>query len=384
MKIGILTYTKEYKNLGTNMQCYCTLKAVQAAYPQADVELIDYSAAAPSVAPYLSQVSLRSLTNDVCRIRKYNAFFKEHLVFSRESLVTPDVSQALDFVKRQRYDAIYVGSDTVLEMKGSGKDCLTPYWLDSTIPGVKMFAAASSHNITADALSSRQKCLMARALDTFSLMGVRDHATFRLLSQFAGSEDKRLELIPDPTFTYDIDYSHIEHYFAKRKLRLKAPVVCLHLLRDSQWAPALADRFRKAGYLVASLRPAHYADILFTDLSPFEQLGLYSRFSLVITHRFHDAIFCLKNLTPVIAFPEHVSDVTAHGESKIATLLKAFGADTTNYIPNKETLTADHLFERHAAAISHFAENRDRIQSVLLAHRARYTDFIQRSAGLVQ
>jgi hypothetical protein len=317
-------------------------------------------------------------------MRKYNAFFKEHLTFSKDSLVTPDTAQALDFIKRQRYDAIYVGSDTVLEMKASRSDSLTPYWLDSTIPGVKVFAAASAHNITADVLSARQKYLIERALDTFSLLGVRDHATFRLLSRFTGTADRRLELIPDPTFTYDIDYSWIDRYFARRKLRLDAPVVCLHLLRDSAWAPALADRFRKAGYLVASLRPARYADILFTDLSPFEQLGLYKRFSLVLTHRFHDAIFCLKNLTPVIAFPEHVSDVTSHGESKIATLLKSFDADGTSYIANKDHLTAEYLFERHAAAISHFASNRDRIQSVLEANKAQYADFIRRSTAFVQ
>ena len=41
-KIGILTYLREYANLGTNMQGYCTQEALRKAYPDARVELIDY------------------------------------------------------------------------------------------------------------------------------------------------------------------------------------------------------------------------------------------------------------------------------------------------------------------------------------------------------
>src|SRR6185369_2148114 len=132
-------------------------------------------------------------------------------------------------------------------------------------------------------------------------------------------------------------------YLDRRRMRLSSPLVCLHLLRSSTWAPALANLFRKAGYLVASLRPASYADLIFTDLSPFEQLGLYKHFALVITHRFHDTIFSLKNLTPVLSFPEHATDITPHGESKIATLLKSFGVKETSYIGDRRALCAEGL-----------------------------------------
>lgn len=383
MKIGILTYTREHANLGTVMQCYSTLKAVQRAYPDARVELIDYSARAPSRRPYLSNASFRSVKNDCIRILKYGRFFREQLTFSKDTLTSTSVDRAFDFIRRQRYDAIYVGSDTVLELKDAKADALTPYWLPGSIPSIKFLAAASSHNVTIEALSAQQKNLIERALDSFTLLGVRDDATFRLLSKFTGRADKRLQIVPDPTFTYDIDYSYIEQYFAKKKLQLRAPLVCLHLLRSSAWAPVLANAFRKAGYVVASLRPAYYADIIFTDLSPFEQMGVYRYFSLVITHRFHDTIFCLKNLTPVIAFPEHDSDITPEGESKIATLLNAFEAAGTNYISNATMLTAEDLFERHPAAIEHFIKNRAGIKARLLELHNAYTAFIQRSRVLV-
>ena len=384
MKIGILTYTREYANLGTNMQSYCTLKAVQAAYPSARVELVDYLAAPPSRRPYCSGVSLRSVRNDCIRQLKYNRFFKNELTFSNDRLVTRSVSRALEFIKRQGYDAIYVGSDTVLELKGAKNDRLTPYWLDSTIPGTKFLAAASAHSLTVESLSGRQRYLIERAVDGFALLGVRDDATFRLLAGFARPADRRLEIVPDPTFTYDIDYSHVAQYLAARNLHLPERLVCFHLLRDSTWARALADGFRRKGYVVASLRPARYADILFTDLSPFEQMGLYRYFSLVITHRFHDTIFCLKNLTPVIAFPEFGGDVTSQGESKLGTLMKAFGLESPNYIQNREMLTAEYLLANQDAAIAHFSERRTGIQARLVEESRRYKEFIQRSRAVIQ
>jgi hypothetical protein len=225
---------------------------------------------------------------------------------------------------------------------------------------------------------------MQQSVDAFALLGVRDDASFRLLSQYVSPGDQRLQMVPDPTFTYEIDYGYIDNYMAENNLHFAGPMVCLHLLRDSKWAADLAASFRKAGYVVASLRPARYADVIFTDLSPFEQMGLYKYFSLVITHRFHDTIFCLKNLTPVIAFPPSMSDVTVHAESKIASLLRAFGVETKSYIPNKEGITAESLFDHYPSAISHFDETRPLIRSILRKEDEKYKEFIQHSKLLVR
>lgn len=271
LKIGILTYTREYANLGTNMQAYCTFQAIRREYPDSQVELINYCSATPRRRPYLSNASLRSIRLDYRRFRKYDEFFKRNLQFSSEALTTTSTVKAADFIKRQRYDAIYVGSDTVLEVKPDCRDDLTPYWLDSEIPSTKILASASSFNVTFEALSTRQRDLMQRSIEAFSLLGVRDDATVRLLSRFTMPGDPRLKLVPDPTFTYEIDYSHIERYMKMNRPCFPRPLVCLHLLRDSYWAADLATAFRRAGYIVASLRPARYADVIFTDLSPFEQ-----------------------------------------------------------------------------------------------------------------
>jgi len=382
-KIGVLTYTKEYANIGTNMQSYSTLKAVQKVCPHDRVELIDYSGWKPAMRPYLSQVSLRSLWNDLVRIIKYKKFFKHHLVFSSDSLISADLGRSIDFIRKQNYDAIFVGSDTLLELKRAHKDEFTAYWLDSTIHAKKFLLAASALNVTVESLSEKQKEAMQKTVDDFSLLGVRDDVTYRLISNFIKPGDKRLTKIPDPTFTHEIDYSYIENYFRKKELKFDKPIVCLHLLRDTAWAAELAGHFRDAGYLIASLRPAYYADMIFTDLSPFEHVGLYKYFDLVITHRFHDAIFCFKNLTPVIAFAEHVADVTTHGESKNLSLFRSFNVDNLNYIENKTNITASYLFSIYREAISNFKKNEVFIKIQLVKNNESYMLFLNEAVKLI-
>jgi len=375
-KIGVLTYTREYANIGTNMQSYCTLKAVQRAYPDDRVELVNYSGWKPAMRPYLSQVSLKSLWYDLVRILKYKKFFREELVFGKESLISDDLQKSLAFIRDQNYDAIYVGSDTLLELTRAHKDELTAYWLDDTIPSKKFLLAASALNVTFEGITEKQKAAMQKTVDDYRLLGVRDAVTHRLIASFTKPGDNRLSTIPDPTFAYDIDHSYVEKYFEKKKLKINKPMVCLHLLRDTTWATELADMFRKEDYIVASLRPARYADIIFTDLSPFEHVGLYKYFELVITHRFHDSIFCIKNLTPVIVFPERIHDVTAHGESKNATLFKSFNIDKLNYIPNKNTITAEYLVSIYKDAIKSFKDNEEFIKKRLKKNREEYEGFI--------
>jgi hypothetical protein len=378
-KIGVLTYIKEYSNLGTNMQSYCTLKAIQKAYPDARVEIINYSAWKPSRKPYLSNISLHSLKNDFIRMNKYNRFFDEQLTFSKTQLVSSNIFESIEFVRKQNYDAIYVGSDTVLELRGANKDELTVYWLDKTIDCKKYLLAASSLNVVYDALSEKQKSKIQETIDGFSLLGVRDDATYRLLSFFTSKADKRLQIIPDPTFTYEIDYGYIEQYIKKRKLIFKKPLVCLHLTRDTKWGSDLSRYFKQEGFIIASLRPAYYADIIFTDLSPFEQIGIYKYFSLVITHRFHDAIFCLKNYTPVIVYPENVTDITSYGENKNLTLLKSFHVDKTNYIENKYRVSARDVIDIYPEAIRNIKNNREFIKATLINLKEKYESFINES-----
>lgn len=383
LKIGILTYIKEYANIGTNMQAYCTFMAIKAQFPDDHVEIIDYSAWNPEKRPSFYNMTIRTLLNDLTRIRKYEDFFRDDFVFSRERLVSSDCRKSIDFIKKQKYDAIFVGSDTLLELRGAEPDELNAYWLDETVKGAKFLISASSHNLTYEKLSAVQKEKIRRTIAGYSLLGVRDEATLRLLTHFTEPGEARLDIIPDPTFTYEIDYSYIEKYLSVNRISFNKPVVCFHLTREIKWATEVAELFRKEGYLVVSLRPAWYADMVLNDLSPFEQLGLYRYFDLVITHRFHDSIFSLKNLTPVIVFPEHVSDVTSYGENKNLTLFKSFGLED-NYIGSREELNPRVIFNMHRHTIDLVRGKRDLILTRLAYNKSRYEKFLKRAFGMLE
>jgi polysaccharide pyruvyl transferase WcaK-like protein len=119
-----------------------------------------------------------------------------------------------------------------------------------------------------------------------------------------------------------------------------------------------------------------------TDLSPFEQIGIYKYFALVITVRFHDSIFCFKNFTPVIVFPENVTDVTVYGESKYKTLFKSFKLEKTNYIENKDNITARNLFDMHREAITNYKKNLDFIKTTLMENKEKYESFVHKSRAI--
>jgi Polysaccharide pyruvyl transferase len=382
-KIGILTYIKEYANHGTNMQSYSTLKAVQKTYPNARVELINYSGWKSPMKPYLSNMTFSTLLKDIVRIYKYNKFFRNDLVLSSDHLISSNLSESLDFIKNQNYDAIYVGADTLLELKRARKNELTAYWLDNSIKTNKFLLAASCNSLIYEDLTNVQKAKIQSTIDDFGLLGVRDEPTLRLLSNFIKPGDNRLKLIPDPTFSFEIDYSYAEKYIKKNRLITDKPIVCLHLVRHTLWAKELADRFRISGYLVASFRPAHYADIILSDLSAFEQAGIYKYFKLVITHRFHDSIFSLKNLTPVIFFPELETDITIFNESKTLTLFKDFKIEMTNYIHNRNSITAKSLFDMHMSATNNFKERESDIRRVLVQNKENYESYLNTTMHMI-
>jgi hypothetical protein len=108
-------------------------------------------------------------------------------------------------------------------------------------------------------------------------------------------------------------------------------------------------------------------------------MGIYRRFACLITHRFHDTVFCFKNRTPVIVFPEHATDVTVHGESRIHTLLKSFGVTMPAGIGNGQSISAGYLFDIHRDVIAEFRASRDRIDAVLKRNSAEYEAFVAES-----
>ena len=305
MKIGLLTYYGDL-NCGTNMQAYATLQALKKEYPSDEVEIIPFHGFKPSIRPYKT-FSPKNLINDIRRIRKYSKFVKEHLQVKNDVIIK-DVEAALEYINSHKYDVIYVGADTLLELDRVSDNCISAYWLKDV-----------------NAMTEKQKADLKIAAGQFAYVGVRDRVTMALFERLLG-DDKKIEYIPDPTFTYHIDYSYIDAYLRKKNVVIPEKSVFVQFYGDDYWLDDVAKDLKKRGYTMITNRGIWWSDIVLIDMSPLEQVGLYKYVSFVITHRFHDGVFCMKNHTPALIYVKSGKEfMTEYGESKHVSLLKDFG-----------------------------------------------------------
>lgn len=191
-------------------------------------------------------------------------------------------------------------------------------------------------------------------------------------------------MIPDPTFYLKIDYKEADAY-AKRKgiLDCKKPIVCFHFRTKEKFESELAKIYHDAGYLIASLRPTPFCDILLKDLSPMEFAGIFKYFKVTITHRFHDSVFNIKNLTPVVVYPPSQSYINENGDSKQKSLMDTFGIQDYCYIDNPDLLTPQQIKTKADGAIKAFEERKDNLVKLLGDYHDVFENYVKRTANLI-
>lgn len=322
MKIGLLTYYGDL-NCGTNMQALATFQAIKIVYPKDDVEIIPFHGFRARVMPYKT-FSIKLMWDDVKRFKKYRDFKKNQLMVTHD-VVIQNVEEALRYIAARQYDVIYVGADTLLELDKLAPDYdgISAYWLKN-IKAKKVLIAASSKNVTYEKLTAKQQADLKTAANQFSYIGVRDRATVALFENLV-SEGKKIEYIPDPTFTYDIDYSYINAYLRKKGVQIPDKSVFVQFYGDDYWLADVAKDLKRRGYTLVTNRGVSWSDIVLIDMSPLEQVSLYRYVNFVITHRFHDGVFCMKNHTPALIYVKSAKMMMTGGESKHVSLLKDFG-----------------------------------------------------------
>ncbi len=307
-------------------------------FPTDEVEVVPlHGFTPPGKHPYLHQCTCRTLCNDLVRMKKYRTFLKADLGVVKDHVIK-NVDKALNFIADRKYDALFVGADTLLELdRIEDKDNLSLYWLSPDIKAKKFMIAASVKNVEYVSLSSSQIEKMSTTLADFSGYAVRDITSFKLLENFLPSS--AIELLADPTFGLDVDYQYVETYISKRKLKILPKSILFHTNKEDRWVEAEVRRLKLEGYKIYSLRPASWADDVLNDMSPLEQLGIYRYFDCVVTHRFHDAIFCLKNKTPMLLYSPNGFLVGKDGSSKFTDLLNMFGLYESNYLSSFDHLS---------------------------------------------
>lgn len=341
MKIGILTYFWA-QNPGTYLQAYSTYRIVKEYYPKDDVEIINVRSRRVYFRP--TKRSLLSLEILLKLLKRFYSYKKgiQLMNLSKGGVIGLDPRPALEYINKQNYDIIFVGSDTIYQLNSwyTEHDILSVYFLEG-INSKKIMLAASSGSTSLENFSQNMKKAAKICLNDFAKLGIRDKNTFDLFSELKGNK-KNMEIISDPTYTYPINIGIAKDVLLKNNFDFNAKSVILNLPKNFKFLGETIEFFKKLGWKIVTFNYTNYADYcLFVN--PEEWAGIPYYVDLVITDRFHGSLFALRNNTPVIGIDCNPKRVTVNNSSKIKRLFEDYEI-LNNYINTLNGIScADYL-----------------------------------------
>lgn len=330
MKILVITFSRGL-NPGTFMQAYGVRTGLLKIFPNAEINYLSFpdfkwDKGKRGKKDFIGHVLLQKAFA-AYRLLKYRKL--EQQVFSYTptiDLFDYDIDKAKSILRK--YDLVVVGSDTILEKVTGGSQQLGLNWGSSELcnaPHVFFAASASPANF------ANNKSLLERLkliADKFIYIGLRDGLTVDLFTNKM-RVNQPVHKQPDPSYYLDInDFQLPEHYI--RKLKGKK-IAFYNFSPNFPYRKELADLIRGKGYTVISSVYNPYADIKIDTIGPKEWAGIFRYCDIVITERFHDSLFALRNCKPVIAVDWEKNRFSANGDSKTLRILKDYGLEENHF-----------------------------------------------------
>lgn len=341
MKILIITYSREV-NPGTFLQAYGVQLAMKQLFPDAHIDLLKHSrvySTAKNKKPQHSRKNLTWLKSKVLAIPrriKYDLLYSSNFNFTSLEFDLFNYDQNAFKEMAEQYDFIVVGSDTILiNLRKNGNYGLM--WLLGVNANKILFAAsAAPANYE---LSESETAMLYKSFSSFKFLGVRDSQTYDLLSQKIGLNE-RVSLMFDPTFLIPLDLfnlkwplkTQLNHIHRTKKIAL------VNFGDDYDGKEKISMHLRKEGYYVVSTLYNSWANKNLMSLSPFEWAGLFKHIDIVITERFHDSVFSLRNTKPVIAIDWKQNRIALNGKSKTHDLLERYDLGQFHFTSTEDSL----------------------------------------------
>jgi hypothetical protein len=380
-KIGILTYFWS-ANHGTFLQAYSTLRAFQQRFPDCRVELVNLRHRRIFFRPNRRDVDPSIFLAHWRRHFIFKRCRQQNLVLSPSGIITTDYDEATAFLEAQHYDLIVVGADVVLEAfpQYFGKGQPSIYWLPPKLKCRKVVCAASCGTLTYESINERLRKKMEESIQAFDLVGVRSDLTYTLAENLGLKGDPRLQFVPDPAFTFDIDPAPGEALLKRLRIDTSRPTMAFSLGNRPD-CNAIIDHYKAKGIQTVSFESPVPADHWLWAISPFEWAGIHRHFVFEVTDRFHGTLFCLRNGTPLLAIDRH-GQFDESGQSKKLSLLRKFGLDKTCHFNIERQGGTDAAIQAiDAAMASPF--DKERVQQQVEQFRQIYKAFLDRVAGLL-
>lgn len=324
MKILIITFTKGI-NPGTFMQALGVKTAFQKAFPNATIHFLDFpdfkrnNGIQTFTKRSLSTLFLQKLYAAI-RLIAYNKAYKR--TFTLTPFQTDLFNYQPDIVnKLSEYDIISVGSDTILE-EACINDNIGINWLPfPNLKAKKIFFAASASPANFS-LTAQQKEILTSSISNLKYIGIRDNLTTNYLTNQLNINVASINKQPDPTFYLDVNTFTLPKRYAKRLTGKKIALYNFNI--NFPYRKELAHLLKKKGYTLVSTFYNPYVDIQVATVDAFGWAGLFKHCHLIVTERFHDSVFGLRNCKPVIAIDWEKKRFANKGDSKTFRILEDY------------------------------------------------------------
>lgn len=318
MKILIITFTGGV-NPGTFMQALGVQTALKKIYPQANIKYLSFSDF--KRGKLMVHGKRDSLWHTflqkgyaVYRLMKYRNLRKKCFKFTQNVDLFEYSNTSVEWIRK--YDLVVIGSDTILEQAYNESGNIGLNWMPLDVPKIYFAVSASPANFVPN------KDLKSVA-EKAKFIGLRDNLTIRFFKEQLHISADRLVKQPDPSYFLDIEQFQLNERL-KSRIKSGEKHVLYNFNSNFPYRKELANKLRDLGYKVVSTAYNPYADICFDTVDAYEWAGVFPLMDLVVTERFHDSVFALRNCKPVIAIDWEKNRFASEGDSKTYRILEDY------------------------------------------------------------
>lgn len=324
MKILIITFTSG-NNPGTFMQGLGVQTAMKRLYPTAQIDFLKFPDFKVNLGVRDKKAKLwqtfRQKAASAYRLLKYNKLRKKMMCF------TPTID-LFNYTKEdeaiiRQYDLIVIGSDTILEEAYGKEGRIGLNWMPFDVKKIYFAASASPANFV-------PKDDLRKVAAKADFIGLRDNLTIDFFINKLGIDEERIVKQPDPSYFLNINQFQLS---SSQQSRLKKgrKYVLYNFMSNFPLRKELADALRGIGYTVVSTAYNPYADISLETIDAYEWAGVFRLMDVIVTERFHDSVFGLRNECPVVAIDWDPARFSKGGDSKTLRILEDYGHEHLHF-----------------------------------------------------
>jgi hypothetical protein len=352
MKLGILTFHRTI-NEGSLLQAYCLQRLIQSHFPDSQVEIIDYQRLNTMFRDLKKLFLKKPPFIHLSQLGKYvalNLFRIRQLRSSKKKCLTNKSTKAKEFISAQKYDAIFVGSDTVWRIQNRNFDLPEEnvYYLKGLNACPKISFAASMDKSRHELLEKPNiNKSVYKSLSEFERISIRDIYSRQCLIG-AGFPERKIAELPDPTLLWD--FSPMIKDVPKLRYSSRLIGISLSSIRVKKM---LSEYFINQGFKVLNMlgHSIFGQKKIPCRLTYQQRLGIYQKIEFLITDRFHGSILAFRiGKTPVV-FLENSQDYPDQVHSKGYDLFHRLKIPWAVYRFDDDTFSSDDI---------------DRIDSILI------------------